>query len=201
MNTTTKLREVAAVPVAWPSRYALLVLYVYVALAIVGLVLLGASLAGAGHDHAIGHDAAGADHTSPASALLSVRVWTYLLAFGGITGVLLRTVGRVHEPKAAIGALAVGAVAAAMARAVIGRASRAGASGTVQSRDLVGKTGAVLVPFAAGATGKIRVRVAGADVDVLATAEGEAMDQHDEVLVVELREGGTALVTRNPASK
>jgi membrane protein implicated in regulation of membrane protease activity len=179
----------------------LVVLYAYVALAVIGLVLLGASLAGTGHDHAFGHDAAGADHASPASALLSVRVWTYLLAFGGVTGVLLRTVGRVHEPKAAIGALAVGAVAAAMARAVIGRASRAGASGTMQSRDLVGKTGSVIVPFAAGATGKIRVRVAGADVDVLATAEGETLDQRDEVLVVELREGGTALVTRNPASK
>ncbi len=142
------------------------------------------------------------DDASPASALLSVRVWTYLLAFGGITGVLLRTVGRVHEPKAAVGALAVGAVAAAMARAIIGRASREGRARARCSRgDLVGQDRAVIVPFAGGATGKIRVRVAGADVDVLATAEGEGLDQHDEVLMVEVREGGTALVTRNPASK
>ena len=35
----------------------------------------------------------------------------------------------------------------------------------------------------------------------LRSAEGETLDQRDEVLVVELREGGTALVTRNPASK
>src|SRR5271170_6716795 len=178
-----------------------LVLYAYVALAVVGLVLLGASLMGAGHDQAIAHDDVSADHASPASALLSVRVWTYLLAFGGATGVLLRTVGHAGEPWSAIGAVSVGAVAAMMARVVIGHASRAGASGTVHSRDLVGKTGAVIVPFGAGATGKIRVRVAGADVDVLATADGETLEPRDEVLIVELREGGTALVTRNPASK
>lgn len=182
------------------------VLYVYVALAIVGLVLLGASLLGAGHDHGAdagaGHDDMSAEHSSPASALLSVRVWTYLLAFGGVTGVLLRLVGHEGEPTAALGALAVGVVAAILARTIIGRASRAGAPGTTQSRELVGRTGDVIVPFAAGATGKIRVRVAGSDVDVLATADdGEALQQHDEVLIVELREGGTALVTRNPAAK
>jgi membrane protein implicated in regulation of membrane protease activity len=178
------------------------VLYAYVALAIVGLVLLGASLLGAGHDHGAGagHDDLSAEHSSPASALLSVRVWTYLLAFGGLTGVLLRLVGREGEPTSALGALAVGVAAAALARFVIGRASRAGAPGTVQSRELVGRTGDVIVPFGGGTTGKIRVRVAGGDVDVLATADdGEALAQHDEVLIVELREGGTALVTRSPA--
>jgi membrane protein implicated in regulation of membrane protease activity len=177
------------------------VIYVYVALAIVGFVLLGASLMGAGHDAAIGHDDVSADHASPASALLSVRVWTYLLAFGGATGALLRTVGHAGEPGSALGAVSVGIVAAVMARVNIGRASRAGASGTVQSRDLVGKIGAVIVPFRGGATGKIRVRVAGADVDVLATADDEALDPRDEVLIVEVRPGGTALVTRNPAAK
>ena len=180
------------------------VLYAYVALAIVGLVLLAASVLGAGHDAGHdaggGHDDASSEHSSPASALLSVRVWTYLLAFGGLTGVLLRLVGREGEPTSALGALAVGVLAAALARFVLGRASRAGASGTVQSRELVGRTADVIVPFGGGTTGKIRVRVAGGDVDVLATADdGEALAQHDEVLIVDLREGGTALVTRSPA--
>jgi hypothetical protein len=180
------------------------VVYVYVALAVVGLVLLGASLLGAGHgghDTGDGHDGA-TDHASPVLALLSVRVWTYLLAFGGLTGALLRVIGREGELVSALGALTVGVAAAAMARLIIGRASRAGASGTTQARELVGRTADVIVPFAGGKTGKIRVRVAGGDVDVLATAdEGEALSQHDEVLIVELKEGGTALVTRNPASK
>jgi hypothetical protein len=89
-----------------------------------------------------------------------------------------------------------------MARFVIGRASRAGASGMVKPADLVGKSAAVVVPFGGSATGKVRVRVAGADVDLLATTDdGEPFDRHDEVLIVEVREGGSALVTRNPTSK
>lgn len=176
-------------------------LYVYVAAAIVGVVLLVASLFGHGH-HAAGHDGSAEGDASPMLALLSVRVWTYLLAFGGLTGVLLRLLGREGEPTSAIAALVVGVVAAAMARVVIGRASRSGAPGTVRAEDLVGKSAAVLVPFGGDATGKVRVRVAGADVDLLATTEdGEPLDRHDEVLIVEVREGGSALVTRNPTSR
>jgi membrane protein implicated in regulation of membrane protease activity len=178
------------------------VLYVYVAAAIVGLVLLAASLFGAGHDHAAGHDASTDGDASPMLALLSVRVWTYLFAFGGATGVLLRYLGHEGEPTSGIGALVVGVLAAAMARVVIGRASRSGASGTVRSTDLVGKSAAVLVPFGGEATGKVRVRVAGADVDLLATTEdGQPLDRNEEVLIVEVREGGSALVTRMPTSK
>jgi membrane protein implicated in regulation of membrane protease activity len=179
-------------------RYARRVFYAYVAAAVVGLVMLVASLLGAGHDHAAGHD--GSPHeTSPALALLSVRVWTYVLAFGGATGALLRLVAHSGEPASGIAAACVGVAAAAMARTVIGRASRAGPAGTVRPEDLAGRTAEVLVPFASGATGKVRVRVAGADVDLLSTAEGgEEFDRHDEVLIVELRPGGTALVTRNP---
>jgi hypothetical protein len=178
------------------------VLYVYLAAAIVGVVLLAASLFGAGHDHAAGHDGSGDGEGSPMLALLSVRVWTYVLAFGGATGVLLRLIGHEGEPTSGIGALVVGIIAAGMARFVIGRASRAGASGMVKPADLVGKSAAVVVPFGGSATGKVRVRVAGADVDLLATTDdGEPFDRHDEVLIVEVREGGSALVTRNPTSK
>jgi membrane protein implicated in regulation of membrane protease activity len=178
------------------------VLYVYVAAAIVGLVLLAASFFGAGHDHTSGHDGTTEGDASPMLALLSVRVWTYLLAFGGVTGVLLRYLGHEGEPTSAIGALVVGVLAAVMARVVIGRATRSGASGTVRSADLVGKSAAVLVPFGGTATGKVRVRVAGADVDLLATTEdGQPLGRHDEVLIVEIREGGSALVTRNPTSR
>ena len=176
-------------------------LYVYVAAAIVGVVLLAASLFGHGQDHNVGHDGSGDGDASPMAALLSVRVWTYLLAFGGLTGVLLRLLHE-GEPTSAIAAVVVGVLAAGMARVVIGRASRSGASGTVRSADLVGKSAAVLVPFGGDATGKVRVRVAGADVDLLATTEdGQPLDRHDEVLIVEVREGGSALVTRNPTSK
>ncbi|HTQ46883.1 MAG TPA: hypothetical protein VMI75_29215 [Polyangiaceae bacterium] len=173
-------------------------LYLYLATAVVGVVLLGASIF-VGHDHTVGHDGGEDVDGSPMLSLLSVRVWTYLLAFGGVTGILLRLLGHEGEPVSAIGALVVGTAAAAMARFVIGRATRAGAPGTVRTQDLVGRSAAVVVPFGDKSTGKIRVRVAGADVDVLATTEdGEPLTRDDEVLIVEVREGGSALVTRNP---
>ena len=176
-------------------------LYAYVSASIVGLVLLVASLVGAGHGHATGHEAGG-EHVSPVLAILSLRVWTYVLAFGGVTGVLLRLVTRTGEPGSAIASCVVGVVAAAMARIVIGRAARRGASGTVHPRDLVGRSARVVVPFAAKATGKVRVRIAGGDLDLLATADGdEGAERNDEVFIVELRPGGTALVTRSPTSK
>jgi membrane protein implicated in regulation of membrane protease activity len=174
------------------------VVYAYLAAAVVGAVLLVASLLGVGHDHDAGHDAAG-EHASPALALLSVRVWTYVLAFGGATGLLLRFVAHVPEPWRALASLAVGVVAATLARTVIGRASRAGASGTVRSSDLVGRTAGVVVPFESGATGKVRVRVAGSEVDLLATTDdGEPLAGGDEVLILELKGDGGAVVTRSP---
>jgi hypothetical protein len=176
------------------------VLYGYVAAAVLGLMLLAASLAGAGHEHALGHDAG--EHPSPAFALLSVRVWTYILAFGGVTGAALRLGVHAGEPASAIAGVAVGVLAGAMAHFVIGSATRAGRTGTVRPADLVGRSARVVVPMAAGATGKVRVRVADADVDLLATTDGgEPLDRHDEVLIVEVRPEGTALVARSPTSK
>ena len=174
--------------------------YVYLAAAIVGCVLLVASLLGAGHGHDAGHDASGdADHASPAFALLSLRVWTYVLAFGGATGLLLRWVAPVAEPWRGLLALAVGAVAATIARTVIGRAVRGGGSGMVRTADLAGRTAGVVVPFAKGATGKVRLRVADSELDLLATTDdGEPLGRDEEVLIVEVKDDGSALVTRNP---
>lgn len=172
-------------------------IYGYTAAAVVGLVLLVASLFGAGHDHDVGHTAGGG-HESPAFALLSARVWTYLLTFGGVTGLLLHFVAPVREPLRAVIALGVGVAAASIARVVISRASRGGPSGTMKQADFVGSTGRVLVPFQSGSTGKVRIRVAEADVDLLATTDdAEVLDRGAEILVLELR-GDGAVVTRAP---
>jgi membrane protein implicated in regulation of membrane protease activity len=174
------------------------VVYAYLAAAIVGAALLAPSLLGAGHDHDAGHDAAG-EHASPAFALLSVRVWTYLLAFGGLTGLLLRFVAPVAEPWRGLASLVVGTLAATLARTVIGRAARAGSSGTVRSADLVGRSAGVVVPFRSGATGKVRVRIAGSEIDLLATTDDrEPLAAGEEVLILTLEDDGAAVVTRPP---
>ncbi|MEI8258711.1 MAG: hypothetical protein WCJ30_23820, partial [Deltaproteobacteria bacterium] len=119
----------------------------------------------------------------------------------GQRSLLLRTVAHTSEPTTALVSLAVGAVAGGIAQTLIRRATETGDAGTTLRADLVGKTGDVIVPFARGATGKVRVRVKGADVDVLATTEDEqTIGARDEVLVVEMRDG-SALVTRSPVTK
>src|SRR5262245_55726470 len=102
----------------------------YLFAAIAGAILLGVSLLCRGQDadgdglpdHGGGeahheHGALGA-----AGSLLSLRVWTYVLAFGGLTGILLRLAARVAEPWAALLSVAVGACAAALSRTLVQRA-------------------------------------------------------------------------------
>ena len=185
------------------------VLYAYVFATIVGGVMLGASLLG-GHHGGIEHDASGgptdthgsdANTESIALRIFSVRVWTYLLAFGGMTGLLLRTIAHTHEPATAVLSAGVGLVAGLMAQTVLRRAMKGGDSGTVSRGDLVGKTGDVIVPFARGMTGKVRITVKGENLDVLAvTEDDQAIGAPDEVLVIEMRDG-SALVTRSPVRR
>lgn len=173
--------------------------YVYAGAAVVGLVLLVGSLMGAGHDHDVGHAAGDVHHESSASFLFSARVGIFFLAFGGVTGLLLRFVARVAEPWCAAVALGVGIASGATAGALIAQASRRGSAGTVKRQDLVGRVGNVLVPFESGATGKVRIHVAESDVDLLATTDdGEPLETGVEVLVLELRDDGAVAVTRSP---
>jgi membrane protein implicated in regulation of membrane protease activity len=174
------------------------VVLVYTAAAVIGFVLLVASLLGGVHDHDLAHDGTG-DHESPVFALLSARVWTYVLAFGGATGLLLRFVTPVAEPWRALIAAGAGTAAATLARTLIARASRGGPSGTVKQADLVGRIAGVLVPFQSGTTGKVRIRVAESQIDLLATTDdAEPLGSGAEVLILELRTDGAAVVTRAP---
>ena len=177
--------------------------HVYLAASLIGAVLLVASLVLGGHG--VGHDvdASGAGgHEAGAASLalqfFSVRFWTYVLAFGGGTGVLLRWLAGVGEPLAALVAASVGFAAATAARFALLKAAGGQASGTVTTGDLVGRTAGVVVPFGKGTTGKVRVRVRGEQVDMLAlTDDGAELGASDEVLIVEVRDG-SAVVTLSP---
>jgi membrane protein implicated in regulation of membrane protease activity len=184
------------------------VLYVYLFGAIVGGVLLGASVvAGHGHDAAGGHDAGGHDaghgHDHDGSAvayLVSLRLWTYLLAFGGATGLVLRLALGAAEPLAAILAGAVGATAGGVAHTVMKRMTGQ-IGGTIRTGELVGRTGRLLLPVDKTSSGTVRVVVANQAVDLIATTNDDAaLSARDEVLVVEVKDG-TAVVTRSPLAE
>jgi hypothetical protein len=182
----------------------------YLFASIVGWVLLGASLA-SGHGsgdgahaaapHAIDHvDHASSPHaSSPASLLMSLRLWTYVLAFGGTTGVLLRLAAHTDEPLTLLTSLGVGAVSGVAAQLAW---SRLGSTrgGTVGEDELVGQSGRLLLGAGPGASGRVRLTVRGSSIDLIAASEELKLPANEEVLVVSVRDG-VAHVVRNPVDK
>jgi hypothetical protein len=104
----------------------------------------------------------------------SLRFWTFLLAFGGATGVLLTYAGSV--PALAVGGLALGvgwASGVGMV-ATLRMLRRNSASSDVSSRDLRGETAEVTVALARGEIGKIRVTAKGRVLDLIAETDDAA---------------------------
>ena len=168
----------------------------------------------AGHDgghgdgHAMGHASdhgqasAGGDahhHASDGAAsgvptallwLLSIQLWTYLLAFGGLTGLLLRTVAHVGEPGAGLSALSVGLFTAMSARAVMRRMSVTTLPGTMVEEQMVGSTATVLIPAPAGGMGKVRLEFRGQTIDLVAKpSDGGALAEGASVTILDIRDG------------
>lgn len=174
-------------------------LAVYLVATIVGGALLVASLATGHHAGALEAHSGGAGdpgHGGPANALLSLRFWTYLIGFGGLTGLLLRLVAHTGEPFCALAALGVGALSGTSAHLVVARLAGSGRGGTVRTEELVGHTGRLLLPAAPGSASRVRLSVGGQLIDLTARSD-ETLAADDEVLVVQVREG-VAQVTRNP---
>jgi membrane protein implicated in regulation of membrane protease activity len=172
----------------------------YLFAAIVGWVLLGASLAGGhggasngAHSLALEH----VDHATPQSVLLSLRFWTYVLAFGGSTGVLLHFVAKTGEPLTLAVSLGVGLVTGVTAKLAWSRLGNA-RGGTVRDDELVGQTGRLLLAAGPQRSGRVRLTVRNASIDLIAASDDLTLAANEEVLVVSVRDG-VAHVVRNPA--
>jgi membrane protein implicated in regulation of membrane protease activity len=131
--------------------------------------------------------------------LMSIQLWTYLLAFGGLTGLLLRTVAHVGEPVAGLSALSVGLFTAFSARTVMRRMSVTSESGTLQEEQMIGSTAQVLIPAPAGGMGKVRLEVRGQLVDLMAkSSDGGPLAEGIDVTILDIRDGQAEVtVTRN----
>lgn len=195
-----------------------MLIYVYVFTLIVGAVLLGGSILLGGHDDADADGDVDADAEAEGGldkevgghgdasgfllSFLSLRFWTFFFAFFGLTGLVLDLFDLVGNAWLTLGiALGMGFGTAAGAMAVI-RALSADTSGkAVESKDYVGKTARVIVPFEGSKVGKVRVDVKGSSVDLLATGiEEDEFRGREEVLIVEM-EGSRARVARVDTKK
>lgn len=148
----------------------------------------------------VGHDlpahAVGADHAQLWLPFLSMRFWTYFLAFFGVTGLLLTAVWQEGLPTALVSGgmgLACG-LGMAYGTRYLKRTTTTSGSGV---RDFVGVEATVLFAPSAAQVGKIRAVVKGREVDLLATTDdADAIERGARVLIIGF-EGAQARVVRS----
>lgn len=190
-------------------------LAVYLVTLIVGGVLVVLSIA-AGADHGGGHDAgldahAGdhggghveAGHAGGFDALLgwlplgSLRFWIFFAAFFGLTGTAMTALAIAGVMPIAAAAAAVGYGSGLLLTRTIRGLQRSSSDSSVAEADLVGAIARVLVPIAAGRTGKVRVHLKDRSFDLLAeTEEADPVAAGEEVLVIAAPREGHVMVAR-----
>ena len=169
---------------------------VYLAAVAFGVTLLLASLllGGKDTDHGHGGDAEVGLAWAPVG---SMRFWVFLLAFGGGAGYALTKLGS-SAVVAAIAAALIGWAAGAVAVVVVRKVSKSSVSTGVESSDVIGSTGTLLLPVGKDRPGKVRVELKGKAEDFVATIvdDGVELPSGAEVLVVAEGEHGSLLVSK-----
>lgn len=168
-------------------------IYAFAFALVLGGILLGASLlVGDGHGDV---DVHGEVHISGdgvdaiVGTLRSLRFWTFFLAFFGLTGVALKTLGIVDSDLvAAFVAVGMGGAIGYGATWAFRVLDRRDSNSVASEDDLVGKSGRVLVAVGPGTLGKLRVQAKGATVDLLAKSDDESFAVDDEATIIEMDE-------------
>jgi hypothetical protein len=174
--------------------------HVYLGAVAFGVTLLVASFLMGGKDTDHGGD--GHAHDGGGLGLgwapvTSLRFWVFLFAFGGGAGLALTRLGS-SELVAAIGALAIGWGAGAVAVAAVRQLTRNSVSSELAAADLIGATGKLVLPVGPGRPGKVRVDIKGRTEDFVAQLvdDGGELPSGSAVLIIAEGEGGSYLVAR-----
>lgn len=171
--------------------------HLYLGAVAFGATLLVASLVLGGKDAHHGGGDGDAGFGLGVAPLTSLRFWVFLFAFGGGAGLALTALGS-SQVVAAIGALAIGWTAGALAVTVIRRLTRDSVSSMAVAADLVGATGTLVLPLAPGLTGKVRVDIRGRTEDYVAHLVDDTgnLPTGAAVLIVAEGERGSLLVAK-----
>jgi hypothetical protein len=167
-----------------------------------GTLLVASLFFGGGHHGGDAHGGAdqhGSDNHGASSIgwmpIASLRFWTFLLGFGGLTGTLLTYATSLSAPIVGVLAGAIGWACGVAVVAVMRKAER-GVDSELSDRDMRGETANVLVTIAPGKIGKVRVQVKGRVVDLAASCEDEVtFAPGEKVMIVGEMDGGRVQVT------
>lgn len=151
----------------------------------------------AGGDHHIGAADAALDahHAPTGPGILSTRSATFaVFAFGLVGSILL--VLRLASPSAVMAlAVASGLVAGLVAGLAFRALGHEGASGEAGFHEAKGQRARVLVPCARAQKGKIRARIKGQLVDMMATTDEPQIAAGREVLILDVHDDVAHVVT------
>ena len=166
-----------------------------VALVVGGGIVLLQVLAGADHHIGTADASLDAHHAPTGPGLLSTRSITFAVFAFGLVGTPLHAFGLAFPTVV----LAVAAASGVMAGLVAGLAFRAlghgGASGEAAFHEAKGQRARVLVPCARAQRGKIRARIKGQLVDMMATTDEPQIAAGREVLIVDIHDDVAHVVT------
>jgi len=164
------------------------VLGIYLAALAFGLVSIGASLFLHDGADAHDHDGHGDHHGDLLGTLLSLRFWSYTLGAFGMAGtalLLLKLAPAVHLPVAVALGLTVGGGTSWLFRGL-----RRMAGAPLGTEDLLGSEAEVVMALLPGKLGKVRVRKAEQELELMARGgEGETLSPKDRAVVIRFVDG------------
>ena len=171
--------------------------HIYLGAVAFGVTLLVASMffhGGKDTDHGHESDVAFWVGWAPVT---SIRFWMFLFMFGGAAGEVL--LAHESETIAAVGAVSVGWVSGAMAVAIIRSVAKRSVSSAVDSKQLVGVTGTLLLPVGPGKPGKVRIALGDRSEDYIANVveDGGDLPSGTSVLIVAEGDLGSLLVAKS----
>jgi hypothetical protein len=172
------------------------------ALAVGGTLLLASLLLGHhGADHAgglgHGHDTAhGGNHGSETEApvgvlvnLISIRFWTFALAFFGLTGVLFEGLDIGHGTHVLVMAIGIGFTVGYIASWLVRKLRSEVVTSVSTELSFVGLTGEVLLDVSKEEPGRIRITARGSLVDLPARTESARLERGARALVLDVQDG------------
>jgi len=151
----------------------------------------------AGSDHHIGAADAALDahHAPTGPGILSTRSVTFAVFAFGLVGACLHVL-RLTSPSIALALAVASGVGAGLVAGLAFRAlGNTGASGEAGFHEARGQRARVLVPCAREQRGKIRARIKGQLVDMMATTDEAQIAAGREVLIIEVRDDVAHVVT------
>jgi len=164
-----------------------------------GVTLLVASFVLGGKDT----DHGGGGHHADSAAgfgwapVTSLRFWVFVFTFGGAAGLALSQLGS-SEIVSAAGAAGIGWASGAIAVGIVRKLAKTSVSSEVSATELVGATGALILPVGKDKPGKVRVDVKGRQEDYVANLveDGPELPTGTSVLIVAEGDRGSLLVTK-----